>query len=278
MPASFIDEQDPFATKAAEGFTRVLFGRAISGVQTDPTDIWERADSSETQRIWLAPTAPRIHNIKSTSVNDTEFGIGCQKVRVVGLETWDSIETFEDVTTDGITDAPTQNSYVMINVMFALEYGVNDVNGENVANLGAISATAEVDNTVTAQINAEVGVTESAIYGVPSVQNLFIWKHFASLLEVLSNPATSNKVNVQLLANFQPDVNPAVFIHTITKGLNNTATSHYSDEIKPPQVLMGPAILKVQAIALVADTDMSAGFSITIEPKPDEEQPMERVL
>ena len=127
------------------------YGHAIDGIQTTPTDIWDRADATPTQQIWLAPTAARIHTIASTSIADDgspeTAGFGAQAVRIWYLPDWDTAETSEDVVLDGAISVDMSNAAVMINRMKVIPvgstYGIND---------GFISATAASDATVTSQI------------------------------------------------------------------------------------------------------------------------------
>ena len=80
------------------------YGVAIAGIQTSATDIWDRADLTPTQQIWLAPTAARIHTIASTSVNDTTGGTGANSVIISYLSDWDTAETTETVTGDFVSE------------------------------------------------------------------------------------------------------------------------------------------------------------------------------
>ncbi len=74
------------------------FGRA-SNVDQVPTDIWDRADTTSNQAIWIAPTAARVHDIVSTSIADTATaGAGARTIIVRGLVDWTTPEVSEGQT------------------------------------------------------------------------------------------------------------------------------------------------------------------------------------
>lgn len=52
------------------------FGRSTNVDNDVATDIWDRANATHDQDIWIAPTQARIHNIASTSANDDGDPVG----------------------------------------------------------------------------------------------------------------------------------------------------------------------------------------------------------
>lgn len=230
------------------------FGAAPMGVQTTATDIWSRADSTPTQQIWLAPTAARIHGIRSSDANDdgNPAGTGARTITVYGLTSWSaSSETSETITTNGTTTVNTSNSYVIIHRMKTATSGTA---GPNVGTITAIAAT---DNTVTAVILPGEGQTEMAIYGIPSTKSLYLDTWCANIDKTT---AASASVDFRLMVNETPDTNPAVFLRKHDLSLQTSATTQFCRQFLTPLKIAGPAIIKVQGIASSADIDSESSF------------------
>ncbi len=233
------------------------FGRAPDGVQTTATDIWDRADATPTQQMWVAPTTARIHQIKSGSSSDDgdPVGAGARTVRVFGLTGWDAKEVSEDITLNGTGNVPTSNAYVIIHRMKVLTKGATSVN------VGIITATADSDSTVTAQINAGQGQTQMAIYGIPSTQTAYMTKYYFSFNK--SGGATSF-IDMSVLINPGPDVELLGFLVKHTQGAQSNGTSDPEHEFAPYLPIPGPAIIKIEGTSSSADFDSSAGFDLMV--------------
>jgi len=234
------------------------FGRAPSGVQTTLTDIWDRADSTPTQSVWVAPTTARVHAIVSTSTSDDgdPAGVGARTIQVYGLTSWSTAETSEVITLDGTTPVNTSNSYVIIHRMKVLTKGATNVN------VGVITATAATDGTVTAQINAGEGQTQMAIYGIPSTKTAYMRSFYGTVNKSSGTLAT---INFCIKVNPEPDAEPINFLTKNTRGVQSTGTSSGIFEFEPPFTISGPAIIKVSAEASSNDIEASAGFDLYLE-------------
>lgn len=239
------------------------FGRAPTGVQTTATDIWDRATAAPLQSIWIAPTQARVHAIVSGSDNDSDSGgtnpqsDGARTIRVYGLTDWDTAEVEEDIIMDGTNAVNTTNSYVIIHRMKVLTKG-NNAGGPNV---GAITATAATDGTVTAQMNDAEGQTQMAIYGIPSTQTAYVTQYYASINKASGAAAT---INVALKVNPEPDSELINFLVKHTIGVQSTGNSHFAHPFNPRLKIAGPAIIKVQGVASSSDAECSAGFDLIL--------------
>jgi len=238
-----------------QGVTAVTqIGRAPDGVQTTISDIWSRCDVVPTQQIWIPPTTARIHNITSTSANDNIGGTGAVSVIVYGLTSWSSKEISEVVTLNGVASVPTVNSYVIIHRMTAVAQATTTSVG---INGGIIRATAVTDGTITAQIDANAGTTQMAIYGIPSTQSLYIKSFFA----YMNDSAGGTRVDLQFRINFNPNIQRLGFVNGLNMQIQNQGSSGIINEIDITNTIPGPAIVKIQAISNTADVDVTAGFT-----------------
>ena len=236
-----------------EGYTTInKFGRAPDGVQTTATDIWNRADSTPTQQIWVAPTQARVHAIVSSDGGDTSAGAGAKTVLVYGLTDWDTAETNEIITMAGVTPVNTVNSYVIIYRMRVV------TSGATARNIGTITATAATDSTITSVMLATEGTTKMAIYGIPSTKCIHLTRISASIQK---SSGVAVDALVRVLVNPEPDVQLTNFNENDVHGLQSTGVSTHTWEYFPYDTIVGPAIIKMNCISSNADTDMTAGFA-----------------
>lgn len=231
------------------------FGSAPTGVQTSATDIWSRANATPTQQIWVAPTQARIHAIASDSDVDGKTGAptaaGARTLRVWGLPDWDTAETSQDITLDGTTSVNT-TALVIIHRMKVLTAGTTSIN------VGTITATAATDTSITAVILPTEGQTQMAIYGVPSTQTFYMTAFGGSM----NDTTAQSRVDLRLLVNESPDSSPlnTRFIVKTDVQIQNSGASFISRSFNPYVSYAGPCIIKLQARASAADTDVSASF------------------
>lgn len=229
------------------------FGHADAGVQSSATDMWDLADATPTQQIWVAPTSAQTHWIVSTSASDASGGVGARTVRLFGLIDWDLPEIIEDIVMNGLTSVTTTQSWVIIHRMKVLTKGATNVN------VGAISAFATSDGTTTARILAGDGQTEMAIYGASSLCQIYVANYYGSINKAQGAAAT---INYSLLVNPEPQTELTNFVKKNTLGVQSTGTSLFSHPFRPYIKIGGPCIIKISGIANTSDVDGSAGFDL----------------
>jgi len=231
------------------------FGRSTNVDNGIPTDIWERANPTDDDDIWTAPTSAVIHNLKSTSASDAAAGVGARTVEVFGLVDFDTKEVSETIVLNGITDVPTVNSYVVIHRMEVLTKGATSVN------VGTLTATAVGGgNLITAQINIGEGQTQMAIYTIPSVQVGFMTNFYLSVQAV----ASGKEIIGRLLSNREPQNELLNFDTKHVLGIGGSGTTDVQHEFRPYKIFVGPCIIKMQATGDADNMDVSSGFDLIL--------------
>ena len=152
----------------------------------------EDVDSANVEDIWdgggthVHPTQDRIHDIVSDNSNDSAAGTGARTIEISGIS--GGVLTQETVSThatDGTIAVQTVNAYQMIHRKEVLTVGSNG------SNVGTITATAQTDGTITAQINPGNSQTRMAIVKIEDAKEGFMKFFYGSLLRDSPTGATA---------------------------------------------------------------------------------------
>ncbi len=229
------------------------FGKTENADSGIATDVW---DGATTTPVWVAPTESRIHDIVSSSASDdgAPAGVGAQTIRIWGLPDWDTKEISEDIILNGLTDVPTINAYVIIHRMQVLTSGTTSIV------VGNISATAQTDGTVTAQIKVGLGQTQMAILGIPSVQTAYFTNFWATGRK---GGGAAKLIDIGLLVNIDPE-NGKNFLVQETGSVTGVGGPPFRIPFLPHRQLVGPAIIKIQANSNANDSEVAGGFDIIL--------------
>lgn len=234
------------------------FGRNIEIDAAVIADLWDGGHTLASGGVslkWVAPTAARIHTIVSSDVGDDAAGVGAKTIRVHYLPDWDTKETTEDIIMDGTTGVAMANAAVIINRMEVLTKGATNVN------IGIIKATAAVDSTISAQIQAGKGQTNQAILGIPSTQKFYMFDLYGYLNKAVG---ATGLIDMDLLVNPEPSTELLNFLSKHPFGLQTVGTSGNNQPFPVPKMICGNSdgvIVKLQVLSGSANADISGGFT-----------------
>lgn len=238
------------------------FGRSTNVDADVATDVWDRANATDDQAIWLGPLSGYVtHEIVSTSLVDTELSTtGCNSIQIYGISEWDQKEVSEVVVLQGQTPVTTVNSYSLIHRMKAVSTGIDATS----ANDGTITATAnDIAARVTAQINPGEGQTQMAVYGIPSIQTAYMTKFYATVLRAnLGTTEAHADINLLYNPNFYLEQGGMWLVkHSTAAGSRAASLQH---DYKPYNKFEGPGVIKIQATGSANNLDVSAGFDLIL--------------
>lgn len=230
-----------------------------SGVTADLWDGGHTVASGGVSLIWVQPTQARVHQLVSTSTDDdgSPVGIGARTVRVFYLPDWDTAQTSTDTTMNGTTDVALP-SLVMINRMQVL------TKGTNTPNAGIITATADVDNTITSQIRAGQGQTQQSMVGIPSTQNMFLGRLYGNINK---SAGAAGSMDINLCVNPEPADETVNCRIAHTFGLMTGGTSALTINYATWKKIEGPALTKMQGVSGANDLDLSGGYDFIVVDK-----------
>lgn len=215
------------------------------------TDIWDGADGVTATKIWVPPTVARIHDIVSTDADDAAAGIGLRTLLVAGVGDWTLPRISEVIVLNGLTPVPTVNSYAVIDSLVGISWGSTETND------GIITATAQVDGTVTAAILVGRGRTRMAILAVPQGFTWAISRYSCSLLTTSGGGAGADAL-IELLIRLNTFGTDGGFI--AEGGVVITTGAPHAEGVDPPLAIPGPRYVKAQATSDTNNTAVSVGL------------------
>ena len=209
-------------------------------------DIWDGGGT------WNEPSASQVYTFTSTSTADASDSTGARTMEIFGLDAAGALQS-ETITLSGTDVVTAANSYQMIHRMIVRTAGSGGVNA------GIITANANTDANVTAQINATNNQTLMAIYKIPASNDGCLLNFYASLLKAVGATAT---VNVIIKAK------PAGEVYQVKHklGIIKDGTSAVEHQFYAPNCFEPLTIIKITADTNVDDVDMSAGFDMILHP------------
>ena len=212
---------------------------------TDPEDIWDGGG------IWVAPTQARIHQLTSTSAEDGAVGLtGALTMQVQGLDRGFNLQE-ETLILNGQANVPTKFLHIMIHRMFILTAGSTGWN------VGDITATADTDGTVTAQINAQNNQTGMALYQIASGAKGYMTNFYGSLADSQGGGAN---VDIEMIVKPFGGVNNVKQFH----GLVAAGAAHFNHLFPVPMEIEGKAIVKMRVKTTSATAVVSAGYDLIL--------------
>ena len=251
VPANFTEfSVDTSDTLAAASLAAAINGDTRPGV-TVPTAVVVASSALGVVTINVDGEIGNLVDISSVDSTITasgatldDVGTGAHTLQIQGIGA-DGLRLSETIVLNNTIAVNTVNEYTAINRMIVKTAGSG---GENV---GVIIATAAVDGTPTAQINAGNNQTEMAIYTVPADVDLFLTQYYIGIGKTTSAFVDGSLFIMPFGETFQTK-------HTIPA--SSTGETNSDHKFEPWAKVTARSIIKMRAISSAVNTVVFAGF------------------
>lgn len=231
------------ATGSIRGHSSVnKFGENTDVDSATPEDIWDGGG------LWNEPSTTQVYTFTSTSASDVITGTGARTMEIFGLSSAGALIN-ETISLSGTAVVTATNSYQIIHRMIIRTAGIS------ASNVGTVTANANTDSTITAQINTGNNQTLMAIYKVPVGNDGCIVSFYASIYK------TDLTGGADIIIYAKPD--GEVWQVKQNTGLVATAGS-YQHDYKVPNCFDPLTIIKMNADVSADDTMISGGFDMVL--------------
>lgn len=220
------------------------FGENADVDSASAEDIWDGGG------LWNEPSASQVYTITSTSAADASDSTGARTLEIFGLGST-GVLINETISLSGTVVVTAANSYQMIHRMVVRTAGSGGVNA------GTITANANTDGAVTAQINANNNQTLMAIYKIPAGSDGCLVSFYASIY----------KTDLTGAADVLIYAKPTGEVWQVKQkaGLVGT-TGSYQHFFKIPNCFEPLTLIRINADVSADNTVITAGFDVVLHP------------
>lgn len=207
---------------------------------TLPEDVWSQGG------VYVPPTTARLHNLASSSANDTSAGTGARTVLIRGIDgSYNAVS--ETIILNGVSNVSTVNSYVHIHLMQV------QTAGSGGANAGILTLTAVTDATVTISMIAGDNQSSSSIYMIPVGYKGYIMKIRART----SIGTASNTADIALKVMPFGGVFQLKTVLSVTSTGSSNVENDYTNST--PFIVQAKSMVKMQVLSVSSNNTPVSG-------------------
>ena len=219
---------------------------------TDPEDIWSVGGAYP-----FLTSSINVY-VASTDTQDSAAGSGSKQVKIQGLDE-NYLEQEETFTLNGQTPVTGSKTFSRVHRAFITYAGSEEVNTGDV-NIGYGSFSSGVPTNHLAQIPANEGQTQMAVYTVPNNKRAYLLKWSSSILSGASGKAA----NVQLIYRENNGTNQTVRKVKDQVGLGTNSMNIFQRRYEFPDFIPPKTDVFLRVEQVTATSDITGEFSLVL--------------
>ena len=198
--------------------------------------------------------------VASTNTQDASAGSGSKQIKIEGLDENFSEQT-ETFTLNGQTPVTSSKTYMRVNNAYVTYAGSEEKNVGDV-NIGYGSWSSGVPSNYVAQIPANEGEIQQALFTIPANKKAFVVGWNASVL----TGNTSKTTTIQLICRENGRVTQTQTIRRVKDrvGLNTTGTNSFVRTLQFPLPFPPKADLFLEILEVSATSDITGAIELVL--------------
>lgn len=219
---------------------------------TDPEDIWSVGG------VYPFLTSSINVYVASTNTQDSAAGSGSKQIKIQGLDE-NYFEQEETFTLNGQTPVTGSKTFSRVHRAFITYAGSEEVNTGDI-NIGYGTWSSGVPSNYIAQIPANEGQTQMAVFTIPNDKRGYLLKWSSSILTGASGKAA----NIQLIYRENKGVNQTVRKVKDQVGLGTNSMNTFQRVYEFPDFIPPKTDVFLRVEQVTATSDITGEFSLVL--------------